>query len=244
MPSEKNEGRNDPLPTSVEAQAVRVLSRHTVAIPSFDGRWLIGIVVSVPVLVGAGVYWLHQQPEGTASRSNGPTVEVRLLQEAPPAPTPVVALRPTQELSSLQTDPLLDAPDRAIPEETAPVTPAPAERPSMPNVSQPPSAATPRAAIPNGEATAFQRVLVSHISRYRRYPSGVRSGQMSGVVQVMFAMRRDGTVIETWVRTSSGDWLLDQAATETVLRAQPLPTIPPDLPDTLTVLLPVSFDGR
>ena len=243
MPSEKNEGRDSPLSTSVEAQAVRVLSRHTVAIPSFDGRWLIGIVVSVPVLVGAGVYWLHQQPSGTASRTNGPMVEVRLFQEAPPAPEPVIALRPTQELSSLQTDPLMEAPERAIPKDTAPVMPAPGERPAASTPSQPPSSSALRTAVPSGTATAFQRVLVSHIARYRRYPPGAR-GQMSGIVQVMFAMRRDGTVTETWVRTSSGDWLLDQAATETVLRAQPLPTIPPDMPDTLTVLLPVAFDGR
>lgn len=244
MPSEKNEGRDDPLSAGVEAQAVRVLSRHTVAIPSFDGRWLIGIVVSVPVLVGAGVYWLHQQPSATANRANGPMVEVRLLQEAPAAPAPVIAMRPTQELSSLQTQPLLDAPERAIPEDTAPVAPAPGERPSASTPSQPPSSSAPRTAAPSGTATAFQRVLVSHIARYLRYPSSLRPGQMSGVVQVMFAMRRDGTVTETWVRTSSGHWILDQAATETVLRAQPLPTIPPDLPDTLTVLLPVSFDGR
>lgn len=244
MPSEKNEGQDGPLSTSVEAQAVRVLSRHTVAIPSFDGRWLIGIVVSVPVLVGAGVYWLHQQPSGTASRANGPMVEVRLLQEAPPAPEPVIAMRPTQEITSLQTDSLMDAPERAIPKDTAPVTPAPSERPSASTPSQPPSSSAPRTAVPSGTATAFQRLLASHIARYRRFPSGARAGQMSGVVQVMFAMRRDGTVTETWVRTSSGDWLLDQAATETVLRAQPLPTIPPDMPDTLTVLLPVSFDIR
>ncbi len=87
----------------------------------------------------------------------------------------------------------------------------------------------------------FQRMLLSHIARFRQYPSAAKSGQ-HGITQLVFAMRRDGTVSEVWIRNSSGSQLLDEAATDTIRRAQPLPTIPADLPDQLTISLPISFD--
>jgi len=44
------------------------------------------------------------------------------------------------------------------------------------------------------------------------------------------------------VHSSSGYPVLDEAATETIRRAQPLPAIPPDLPEKLTILFPIEFD--
>jgi protein TonB len=58
----------------------------------------------------------------------------------------------------------------------------------------------------------------------------------------MFAMRRDGTVKDIWIRNSSGHDLLDAAAIDTIRKAQPAPRIPSELPDQLNVLIPVAFD--
>jgi protein TonB len=204
---------------------------------------MVGAVLSVPILVGAGVYWLHQQRPGSMSRSAGPTVEVRLLQEPSSAPAPLIVPRPQQQVSLGRPEPMVDTPERPIPEETAPSVPTP---PSTAQPARKIERATPssmaRPAVPSGSAVAYQRLLMSHIARYKRYPAGLRPDQTNSIVQVMFAMRRDGSVTGMWVRASSGYWLLDQAATDTIRRAQPLPAIPADLPDTLTILMPVAFD--
>jgi protein TonB len=88
----------------------------------------------------------------------------------------------------------------------------------------------------------FQRTLQAHVEHYRSYPATARRDRLQGTVQVLFAMRRDGTVLDAWVQASSGQMLLDKEALETIRRAQPLPAIPPELPGQLNILLPVSFD--
>lgn len=238
---------NDLIPNEPQdsaAEAGRALNRSAREIPTFDSRWLIGIAVIVPAALTAGVYWLHQVPAGSQSRSAGPVVEVRLVQEPRSEPMPVVSARPDHEASKGRPEPLVEAPMRPIPEETTKMVSAPAMVPSEPSLDRSSlPAPTRQRPTSSGSASAFQRLLLSHIARYLRYPKDAQPGQLHGIVQVRFAMRRDGTVTETWIRTSSGHPMLDEAAAETVRRAQPLPAIPPDLPDTLTVFLPVSFDA-
>lgn len=231
-------------PAEIAGELPRALSRQATTIPHFETRWLIGAVLSVPILVGAGVYWLHQQRPGSTTRSAGPVVEVRLLQEPAHSPAPIIAPRPQQQVSLGRPEPMVEAPQRPIPEETAPAMPAPSATQPAQKIERSLPSSVARPAVPSGSAVAFQRLLMSHIARYRRYPAGVHPNQTNGIVQVMFAMRRDGTVTDMWVRASSGYWMLDQAATDTIRRAQPLPTIPADLPDTLTILMPLSFDAQ
>jgi protein TonB len=212
-------------------------------IPKFDARWLIGIAIVVPAALTAGVYWLHQLPAGSQNHSAGPMVEVRLVQEPRPDPAPVVAARPDQQEAAGRSEPLVAAPKKPIPEQAAVVASAPAMTPvdPAPEVSASPAPAR-QPSMAAGSASAFQRQLLRHIARYLRYPKSAQPLQLHGIVYVRFAMRRDGSVTEAWVGTSSGHASLDEAAIETVRRAQPLPAIPGDLPDTLTVSLPVSFD--
>ena len=61
---------------------------------------------------------------------------------------------------------------------------------------------------------------------------------------VMFAMRRDGSIVRVDIKSSSGRSVLDREAIETIRRAQPLPRIPADMPELLTVMIPVTFDAR
>jgi protein TonB len=84
-------------------------------------------------------------------------------------------------------------------------------------------------------------MLLEHIRTYQRYPDAAAQQSQRGVVQVMFAMNRSGTVIDVRVITSSGFSMLDQEAVAMVRRAQPLPRIPAQLPERLNVLLPVAF---
>lgn len=217
----------------------------SVAIETLNVRWLLGIAIIVPVALTAGVVWLHRLPAGSQNSQTGPLVEVRLVREPRQEPAQLVMPTPEQGAAKGWSEPLVEAPKRPIPAEAtvAPPTSAMIDPEPTPD-RRPSSAPTKRPAVQSGAASAYQRLLLGHISRYLRYPKEGEGRQLHGVVHVRFAMRRDGTVTEAWVRTSSGHPLLDEAATETIRRAQPLPPIPSDLPDTLIVLLPVSFDGR
>jgi protein TonB len=101
--------------------------------------------------------------------------------------------------------------------------------------------AAPVHSFPSSVASTFQRTLLRHIARYQNYPDEARSARLQGVVQLVFAMTRDGIVLDVWIKSSSGSSILDQAALDTIRRAQPLPRIPSELPDRLNILVPVSF---
>lgn len=87
----------------------------------------------------------------------------------------------------------------------------------------------------------YRHQLFDHIRPHQFYPSEGRAKRMQGVVQVGFAVQRDGTLLEIWVETSSGYAALDAAALDTVRRSQPLPFIPTSLPDAMDILLPIGF---
>jgi protein TonB len=55
-------------------------------------------------------------------------------------------------------------------------------------------------------------------------------------------MRRDGAVLDVRIKTSSGATILDEEAGATIRRAQPLPPIPPELPERLNIIVPVAFN--
>lgn len=99
----------------------------------------------------------------------------------------------------------------------------------------------PSAVIRNEDLLQYQNILLAHIARYQGYPSEQRNQRVEGIVQLSFAMNRQGGLLDIWVDHSSGVGALDNEAIATVRRAQPLPNIPRTLPDQLTVQLPVSF---
>jgi protein TonB len=88
----------------------------------------------------------------------------------------------------------------------------------------------------------FQQTLLRHVARYQRYPSAARSLHLEGRVDMQFAISRDGTLLGVWVKTSSGQGVLDKEAIETIRRSQPLPSIPSELPDRLNIHVQLAFD--
>lgn len=201
-------------------------------------RWFVGSAVLVPVLVVAGVYWLHQMPVGPTARQGHSTIQVELI--ATPAPATEIkqaSVQPNPPIVDFQTEAKISEQSVApVEQEIAP--PQPLMRPQPAAVPAPrPAGGGQRQAISAGAASRFQQQLLSHIERYQR------NSVAGGVVLVLFAMRRDGTLVRLDVKSSSGRTLLDQEAMETIRRAQPLPRIPADMPDLLTVLLPVTFEA-
>jgi protein TonB len=210
--------------------------------PPLELRWLAAVALAVPLLLAAGVYWLHRVPLGTNLRPNDNVIEVRLISppsavvQRPESPQPVI--KPPQP----PAETLVQDPRRVIPQAVvASASSEPAERISpVRTASAPASAHTPP--LSDQKALTFQRALLSHIARYRRYPEGARRDRARGTVQLVFSMLRDGTVTEVRIASSSGYDLLDVAAIETVRKAQPMPRIPAELPEHLNILVPIAFD--
>ncbi|MBG0812399.1 energy transducer TonB [Methylosinus sp. H3A] len=205
-------------------------------------RWLVAVTVMVPALLAVGVYLLRHAPSSSYSRAQDSIIDVRLLpprehvdrtQEPPPRNGTASAMLPERFV------------ERSEPTDVAPNSrPTPRERTvDTPSATEAPAASpTPILASDNRAAVAFQKALLAHIARFRRYPEEARRAGQQGTVQVLFAMRRDGAVTDVQIRTSSGQSALDAAAAETIRRAQPLPRIPRELPDRLTILAPIAFD--
>lgn len=218
-------------------------SQHDAVGMAGHWRWFVGTIVLVPILLAAGVYWLHHLPAGPLARSGDTVFRVELLQT--PSPTAVL------QQASIQTNPPI-ADFRVAPHFVEQAQPSyeqeavPAEPIAMPKAAaltkQQPAGAGATQPPQAGAALRFQRLLLAHIERYQRYPGAAKRDGLQGTVLVVFAMRRDGSVVRVGVKSSSGRPILDQEAVETVRRAQPLPMIPSDMPEQLTVLLPVAFD--
>jgi protein TonB len=170
-----------------------------------------------------------------AGRSNGAGGIVNVSITAPAKPKPAPTPAPQHEAPPPRAKPLQESikPDKAT------------SATGIGNGSQSAGASTPAqpsapgGAIPSDVADAFERALLEHIEPYRRYPSDAMGA--SGTVELMFTMDRGGVITGVWIRQSSGSAALDREAVATVLRAQPLPQIPPELPDPLNITLPVSF---
>jgi len=62
-----------------------------------------------------------------------------------------------------------------------------------------------------------------------------------GVVYVAFVLDREGRVLNFHLDRSSGFAALDNEALAVFARSQPFPSVPSDLPDPLTVVMPFRF---
>lgn len=91
--------------------------------------------------------------------------------------------------------------------------------------------------------TTWQRELIAHLARYRRYPSDRSSKQAD--IMVTFTLDRTGHVQSASVAASSGDRSFDEAALAMMRRADPVPPPPPLVADEgLTFTLPVQFRSK
>ena len=213
------------------------------------GSWSSGEVLrllTVPalatLLLVGGVYWIRlQMPAGSMGQQQASIVQVHLLPRPDSAPIAAAsaAYSTTQALVS-RADTSSKEPDPSTSDEPIPVPRAfaPAEAPPSNILSAPSAVSGPE----NNAAAKFQQALMRHVARYQRYPNAARSQRLEGKVDTHFSMSRDGKLLGVWVGTSSGQTVLDKEAMETIRRAQPLPPIPPELPDRLDIHVQLAFD--
>lgn len=80
------------------------------------------------------------------------------------------------------------------------------------------------------------------IDANKDYPTEVKKKRQQGTVVVRFTIGRDGQLLASTIKQSSGHVLLDQAALETLARAAPFPPIPEFLGrETLSIAVPIDY---
>lgn len=113
---------------------------------------------------------------------------------------------------------------------------------AAPGAAQTGSVTAPNSSSATGGTTSdYGRRLLEHIEQNKRYPTSGVADRPSGTVRVLFTVTRNGSVSGVWVQAGSGSPILDREAVATLLRAQPLPPIPADLPDPLNFSFDIEF---
>ncbi|WP_075256033.1 energy transducer TonB [Herbaspirillum camelliae] len=188
-------------------------------------------LVVLAVLIIAGV----QKATELKRKEDPQPVQISLM-ELPPPPQPKPQVEPPpkpveppkkQEAPRpvAKPAPVKQAPapvDPAPPSANAPVLPAPPSTPAAPPVQAAPVA--PPAPPPVNTAHIEQTYvgqLRSHLNSIKRYPTGREASTLrpQGKVRVWFVLRRDGSVVDSGIESSSNSMLLDDAARKTINRA-------------------------
>lgn len=146
-----------------------------------------------------------------------------------PIPVPMVQLAsPSMSAREVREPDNITDPGPAVPETTAPKSIA------APTVNRLSSDAR-----PNWEGT-----ILAHLERFRRYPARARAARQQGTITIRFRMNKAGMVLSSTIVKKSGYYDLDQAALDTLKRAQPLPAIPAEMGDEVELTIPVEFQLR
>jgi periplasmic protein TonB len=153
-----------------------------------------------------------------------------------PAPDPAVALPPPVPEQSWKPQEAKAEPElkeaAAVP--TAPPSvEVPAEQPAAPAAGQ--------VDRPTSQAiVSWQRQLMAHLERHKRYPPQARGEQ--GIASVAFTLDRAGRVSGVRIVRSSGSSALDGETLAMIRRAQPLPVPPGGIADAeLSFIVPIRY---
>lgn len=91
--------------------------------------------------------------------------------------------------------------------------------------------------------TTWQKELVAHLDRHKRYPSD--RSQTNAEIIVNFVIDRTGHILSSSIVKGSGDPSFDAAALSMLQRSDPVPQPPPVLADEgLSFTLPVVFRAK
>jgi protein TonB len=157
-----------------------------------------------------------------------------------PSPEPMVEAKPTEELPEKpQETPI----ERVEPRQAAPLTTAPprSERRNAP-VARAPSSAT---AESSRAIEKWRDLLVTRLQRAKRYPASAQLRRAEGTATLSFSVDRNGRVLSQRIANSSGHSDLDREVLALLQRAQPLPSMPPAMPQSVVHLsVPIRFSVR
>ncbi len=220
-------------------------------VPSASNR-LFGVagttIIFLVIATGLFVSFQTFLPPPSAS---APLVVTLLPVASPPEtpPRPKVALTPIEKHEPKPTPPKVEPiKDAIVPLPSIPA-PQPVQAAKQPDPAPPqPETAAPRTApappapqVSNNAPDTWEGRVLARLQKFQRYPGSARSARQQGVVYIRFRIDRDGHVLSSSLLRSSGFPALDQAALDTLRRADPLPKIPPERPDEIELEVPVEF---
>jgi protein TonB len=94
--------------------------------------------------------------------------------------------------------------------------------------------------LPSPSSVRWQRSLVAHLERSKRYPR--QAAGQSGIARVAFSIDRQGHLLGGRILKSSGSAMLDAETLALVKRAEPFPAPPQDVADDLlSFVVPIRY---
>jgi protein TonB len=191
-------------------------------------------------------------PEAEASAAAAAAVEQTSKAEGTPLPKeqPTESENPDRVVAQEEVkDPIERVPEKTQVRTQASTEAVASEATAPPTIEE--AREAPKAVAPvqgsgqsaNRIVSTWQKKLVSHLDRNKRYPSGANPRSVE--VVVAFTLDRLGHVIASRIAKGSGDSSFDNAALEMMKRADPVPAPPPIIADDgLTFTLPVQFRAQ
>ena len=201
-------------------------------------------------------------------------VTERIQAVAPALPDPVTAVAVQEPRQPTIKGEAIQSREPPPPQRSARVAPKPQAQPAKPRPPAPKAASnaagpgTPfgkSASNPGGTTSAagqgggqtsgngqggksqdgYYAELAAWLERHKRYPQRARQLRQEGVARVRFVIDRSGKVISHRIEKSSGHSALDEAASELLRRASPMPAIPPSIGQSrLEIVVPIAYRLR
>jgi protein TonB len=193
-------------------------------------------------------------PGPEAEASTAATAAVEQTVKAEDTPLPVEQPTEADDPDRVVSRETVHRPEEKVPEISRAETHASSEAvaseatapPAIDRAAEAPTAAAPVQGTGQSDrrvVTTWQKKLVTHLDRNKRYPAG--AAQRNVEVLVAFSLDRMGHVIETHIARGSGDSEFDNAALAMMKRADPVPAPPPLIADDgLTFTVPVVFRAK
>jgi len=109
-------------------------------------------------------------------------------------------------------------------------------------VTAQPVAKTKFSGKPARDARSYLGQIAAWIDANKTYPTAAKKAKEQGVVLIRFSIDRNGNLLASSIKRSSGHAHLDQAALTTLARAAPFPPIPKFIEkDTLSIAVPIDY---
>lgn len=213
--------------------------------------WGVSLILVLALHLGLFLWALYWRPQAMPLQvpPAAMLIELEPLAAAPkPAPPPPPQVQPQEpepqpKLVEAPKPKLAIAPPKPQPKPRPPkpVEPKPQVKPAdNPPQDTPPApvaaadakpAAPQQAAVsaPSKAEISWQSKLLSHLSRYKRYPDDARRRGFEGVNRLRFVVDGRGKVLSYSLAGRSGSASLDRATLEMIRRAQPLPPPPAEM---------------
>jgi protein TonB len=142
---------------------------------------------------------------------------------------------------TIERPPVLPDAEVQLPLEVKPPD-KPVEQPSPP---VPQATSPPRPRPSAAQVASWHRRIAMQVERHKGYPASARARHETGTAELAFTLDRTGKVVASHIARTSGSAALDRETIDTVRRAQPFPSPPPNMPgETFEFTVPIRFNIR